>query len=172
MLRSKKEVFSFRTLIQKIWDYIKYKDDDGYYRTYSKASIAWWYIKHYTWIIFHFWKMYWFQFTFNWYLKCFLNFWRLPALLEAAMDGLYASESLSKEQIESMQKRYEEVKRQYDIPDKEDSRHWEEVMEDQMMAMPGGPDHEERPGVIADAKYTLKKYKFKSKYFGDWGTDE
>ena len=70
-----------------------------------------------------------------------------------------------------MKERYQEVKFKYDIPDKEDDRDWEEVMEDQMMAMPGGPDYDERPDVLNGAYYTLKKYNFKSKYLGDWGTD-
>ena len=107
-----------------------------------------------------------FKESFKWHLKCYLVFWRLPTLLENALDGFSTSGSFNKDQIKSMQKRYEEVKLQYDIPDEEDERDWEEAMEDEMMAMPGGPDHEERPDVIEKAKYILKKYKFKSRYGG------
>ena len=44
-------------------------------------------------------------------------------------------------------------------------------MEDELLAMPGGPDYDERPVVLQNAIEGLENNKFKSKYFGDWGID-
>tara|TARA_B110000881_G_C18550211_1_gene503611 strand:+ start:705 stop:1205 length:501 start_codon:yes stop_codon:yes gene_type:complete len=161
-----KKVFSFRTLISKITELFTEKT------IYGERQI-WFYLRGWKYNLKNKvrYKIWLFKESFKWHVKCYLVFWRLPTLLKNTLDGFYASESLSKNQIESMQKRYEDVKFRYDIPDPKE-KHWEEDMEDQMMAMPGGPDYEERPSVIEAAKYTLKKYNFKSKYRGDWGIDE
>ena len=131
-----------RTLGQKIREYILYKP---IYLNYKWSE---------------------FKRSFKWHVKCYLVFWRLPTILEHTIDGLYASQSLSK----SMKERLQELKEKNNISE-EDERDWEEVMEDELLAMPGGPDYDERPVVLQNAIEGLENNKFKSKYFGDWGID-
>ena len=46
----------------------------------------------------------------------------------------------------------------------------ERAYENGVLAYPGGPDHDYRPGAVHAAKRVLKKHKFKSQYAGDWGS--
>ena len=194
MLRSKKEVLSFRTLVSKIWNHILYKP---IYLNYN------WYI---------------FKESFKSHVKCYLNFWRLPKLLEDSVDYFYATESLNKDRTTSLEsknsiieslmdevvddiwcirlkgKNHDEIsdveKQVIDTEIKEkyaaywlycpkeyltEKEFWdraEQEHEDGILAMSGGPDYDDRPDVIWNAREGLKDSNFKSKYFGDWGIDE
>ena len=194
MLRSKKEVFSFRTLVSKICNHILYKP---IYLNYN------WYI---------------FKESFKWHVKCYLNFWRLPKLLEDSVDYFYATESLNKDRTTSLESKnsiieslmdevvddiwcirlkgknhdeisdeekqeiHTEIKEKYAeyglycpkeyLTEKEFWDRAEQEHEDGILAMSGGPDYDDRPDVIWNAREGLKDSNFKSKYFGDWGIDE
>ena len=186
----KKEVLGFRTLVSKIGNYFSYTLQLNYY---------------------------WFQFKeiISWYIKCCLNFWRLPKLLEQSLDYFYATESANEELHESIKnkdnliealmyeiedriwsdqlkdKEYSEIsdeekkrihkiiKAKYDqheiyCPSEfmTDDEVWDRAEiqhENSILSLPGGPDHDERGSVINSSTYHIKKSKFKSRYYGDWG---
>jgi len=184
MQTNKKEVLSFRTLTQKIRNYFLYTLQLKF-------------------------KTYLFKDSFNWHIKCCLNFWRLPKLLEHSLDYFYVSESLkydAKDPDVIAEQLMEEIvdhiwcdqlkDREYsEISDKEKNKIHKLIKEkyDQFkVACPrefltkeefwdraelerddwlfsGGYD-DELPSVISTATYQLKKSKFKSKYYGDFGT--
>ena len=39
------------------------------------------------------------------------------------------------------------------------------------MCMSGGPNYDDRPGIVYAANNFIKKNKIVSKYYGDWGND-
>jgi len=184
MQTDKKEVLGFRTLSQKL---------RNYFLTKLQLNYKWFKFKE----------------SFSWYSRCYLNFWRLPKLLEHSLDYFYASECLRHEAVDTDEKAEEYMeeivdriwcdqlkdKEYSEISDEEKKRihkliyekydqfrlycpseyltedeNWDraEKAHDNWLSS-GGYDHEEE-SVIATASYKLKQSKFKSKYYGDFGT--
>lgn len=220
MISDKKEVFSFRTLIQKIRNYfkleyeywwndfrdIKYYEDFGIapptfqekwrnlkYKIAGSLRLRKWLFKE----------------SFKWHVKCYLVFWKLPTLLRHSIDGFIASESyrdlnwenkdviaepfmdeivdsiwesylaefkedvsqLTAKDKEPIHKAIKEKYEQFELrcPDEylTEKEIWdkaEEGYENSRLALPGGPDYDERPSTIDRAEALLKKHNFRSRY--------
>ena len=80
----KKGAFGFGALVQITQDL---------FNTLRPGSYKWWLFKE----------------NFRWHINCYLNFWRLPKLLEHSLDALEASESMRAEARKAHEKLDERV---------------------------------------------------------------